>query len=259
MASNKHSAQAPAQRDMRIHRIYTPQGLAVGTRLRLEPTASKHLTQVLRLKAGDPLVLFNGDGRDYAGALCSAERASAQVQIDAVGEPEPVPALAITLALGISRGERMDYALQKAVELGVTRVRPLFTERSVVRLRDERLQKRVQHWQGVIVAACEQSGRRRLPRLAGPEALLDWLPRAQPGGLLLDHRGAVPLPSLSPPADDQLTVLVGPEGGLAPAEREAALGQGFRAVRLGPRIMRTETAPLAALAAIQTLWGDFRA
>lgn len=252
---------------MRTDRIFTPQPLAAGAQIALEAGARRHVTQVLRLAAGDPLVLFNGDGRDYAARLLDTGE-TALVEVLNAGPEEPAPPLVLTLALGISRGERMDYALQKAVELGAAALVPLFTQRSLVKLKDDRLEKRLRHWQGVVVAACEQSGRRRLPALATPSRLGAWLaalPPTQPGthqGVLLHHAAECALPELPAPvpAGDgagALTLLVGPEGGLAADERAAAEARGFVPVRLGPRVMRTETAPLAALAAIQTLWGDF--
>jgi 16S rRNA (uracil1498-N3)-methyltransferase len=179
------------------------------------------------------------------------------VQLTAVGEPEPPAPLAIHLGLGVSKGERMDFALQKAVELGVSSIAPLFTERSVVRLSGDRLGKREAHWRGVVIAACEQSGRRRLPALHPARSLETWLSQAHPFPLLLHHRGGLPLPSLPPPGAS-LSLLIGPEGGLADGERSHAEHAGFASVRLGPRILRTETAPLAALAVVQALWGDLR-
>jgi 16S rRNA (uracil1498-N3)-methyltransferase len=244
---------------MRIPRVYTPEPLAVGALLHLDAQGSKHLTQVLRLSAGDAVTLFNGDGRDFDARIESGRRDAAIIRIQQQGEPEPTPPIDIGLALGISKGERMDFTLQKAVELGACRLQPLFTERSVVRLRDDRLHRRMQHWRGVVIAASEQSGRRRLPELSEPQHLHDWLAQPPANGLLLDHRGSRTLIEWPAPSDAALTLLVGPEGGLAPQERAAALAQGFTGIRLGPRIMRTETAPLAAIAAIQTLWGDFRA
>ena len=245
---------------MRIDRIYTPQPLAAGVSVALEPGARRHVTQVLRLGAGAALVLFNGDGRDYAARLITAGGDGAVAKVLDAGPAEPEPPLALTLALGISRGERMDYALQKAVELGAAALVPLFTERSLVKLKDQRLDKRRRHWQGVVVAACEQSGRRRLPALAPPQKLGTWLAAlpAEHAGVLLHHAATRTLAQLPTPVG-ALTLLVGPEGGLAAEERAAAEGRGFVPVRLGPRVMRTETAPLAALAAMQTLWGDFRA
>jgi len=243
---------------MRENRLYTAQGLSVGERIALEARPAKHAAQVLRLSSGDRLTVFNGDGHDYLGQIEDCTRQSVLVNILSISEPEPPPRLAITLALGVSRGERMDLALQKAVELGVSAIQPLFSTRAVVRLSGDRLAKRAQHWQGVVIAACEQSGRRRRPQLAPAVALLDWLGQDQRGGILLHHAAERSLPELPAPSAD-LSLLIGPEGGLAPEERDYAQARGFTPVRLGPRILRTETAPLAAIAAIQTLWGDFRA
>ena len=241
---------------MRTPRIYVDLPLAAGARLVLPAAQSQHLTLVLRLAAGDPLILFNGDGRDYVARLLDAHRTGTAVACEAPWEEEPIPPLRIHLGLGISKGERMDFALQKAVELGVDRVTPLFTGRSVVRLDPHRLARRHAHWAGVIIAACEQSGRRRLPALGQAARLEEWLAQGHPGGIVLDHRSATPISALPAPAAD-LTLLVGPEGGLSEPERAAARAAGFTGVRLGPRILRTETAPLAAIAAIQALWGDF--
>ncbi len=243
---------------MRENRLYTDQGLSLGQRITLEPRPAKHAAQVLRLSSGDRLTVFNGDGQDYLAQIEACTRQSVVVQILDLSEPEPPPRLAITLALGVSRGERMDLALQKAVELGVSAIQPLFSTRTVVRLSGDRLAKRTRHWQAVVIAACEQSGRRRLPELAPAIALLDWLGKEQRGGILLHHAAERSLPELLAPGAD-LVLLIGPEGGLAPEERDYAQARGFTPVRLGPRVLRTETAPLAAIAAIQTLWGDFRA
>ncbi|MBK1723326.1 16S rRNA (uracil(1498)-N(3))-methyltransferase [Thiocystis violacea] len=242
---------------MRTNRIYVDAEFIVGSPLELPPAQTRHLSQVLRLGTGDPLVLFNGDGRDYAARLLESGRHAAKVVIEAGGEPEPIAPLRIHLAIGISRGERMDFALQKAVELGVQRLTPLFTKRSQVKLDGTRLDKRTEHWRGVVVSACEQSGRRRIPILDKAEPLEAWLETQSSGGLLLDPAAPIALPDLDAPNGD-LALLIGPEGGLSPGERGLACARGFRGVRLGPRILRTETAPLAAIAVIQALWGDFR-
>lgn len=240
---------------MRRPRAFVDQPLAPGGIISLPGSPSRHLTQVLRVGAGDPVILFNGDGRDYEGRTVSTDREGLRIQIESAGDEEPVAPLSIRLAIGISRGERMDFGVQKAVELGVAEIQPLFTERSMVQLKGERLERRLAHWRGVLIGACEQSGRRHIPRLAPPLKLGDWLPAAGPGGILLDPEAGSSLIDLRPP-EAELTLLVGPEGGLSPKERALARQQGLMGVRLGPRILRTETAPLAAIAVIQALWGD---
>jgi 16S rRNA (uracil1498-N3)-methyltransferase len=242
---------------MRLPRILVAQPLPEEARITLPPRQSTHLVSVLRLRTGDRLVLFNGDGRDVPGRLLTPAKEAALVQLDKPSEPEPPPVLEIHLGMGVSKGERMDFTIQKAVELGVTRICPFFAKRSVVRLDGARLEKRQQHWRGVLEAACEQSGRRRLPELAPATSFGHWLAQGYPYPLLLDHRSPTPLSEIPAPRGE-LTFLVGPEGGLAPQEREQAKASGFIPVRLGPRVLRTETAPLAALAAAQALWGDFR-
>jgi len=238
-------------------RAYVDAPLASGSEIALPPETAAHLTRVLRLRPDDAVVLFNGDGRDYAGRLLAARREDKRVLVGSAGEAEPEPPLRLHLAVGVSRGERMDFVVQKAVELGVASIRPLFTERSVVRLDAERLDRRREHWHGVLVAACEQSGRRRLPHLHPAQALADWLPTVAGTALLLDPQARRSLADLPAP-EGAATLLVGPEGGLSADERARAVSAGFVSVQLGPRILRTETAPLAALAAMQVLWGDLR-
>ncbi|MET0090729.1 MAG: 16S rRNA (uracil(1498)-N(3))-methyltransferase [Candidatus Thiodiazotropha sp.] len=243
---------------MRVPRIHTLQALSPGLSLTLDELSSHHVRQVLRLRAGDPVLLFTPQGEEYAAQLTLVSKQAVQADI---GEPlrcEPTPALKIHLMIGISRGERMDFALQKATELGVTRITPLLTQRCVVKLDEKKRASRMDHWDKVVINACEQSGRCLVPQLDDLRELSAALGEAPSGhALLLDHRSAKTLADLSPP-DGSVSLLIGPEGGLAPEEREQALGQGFQGVRLGPRVLRTETAPLAAIAAIQALWGDFR-
>ena len=242
---------------VRLPRNHVDLPLAPGGRVELPERVARHLLQVLRLREGARILLFNGrDGRDYLARLAHLRKGTAQAEILEAREVEPPPPLALHLALGISRGERMDYALQKAVELGVASLQPLFTERTVVRLEGKRLEKRTAHWQGVVTSACEQSGRRYLPQLHAPLRLAAWLERAAPPVLLLDPRAESSLPELPAP-EKRLTFLIGPEGGLNEKERNLAYARGCTGVRLGPRVLRTETAPLAALAAAQVLWGDF--
>ncbi len=243
---------------MRIPRIHTLQALSPGLSLTLDELASHHVRQVLRLRAGDPLMLFTPLGEEYAAQLTRVSKQAVQADIGERLRCEPAPALDIHLMIGISRGERMDFALQKATELGVTRITPLLTQRCVVKLDEKKRGSRRDHWHKVVINACEQSGRCRVPQFDDPQALSTALEETRPGhALLLDHRSESTLADLSKP-DRSVSLLIGPEGGLAPEERAQARERGFQGVRLGPRVLRTETAPLAAIAAIQTLWGDFR-
>lgn len=243
---------------MRIPRIYVPQALATEQVIALDAQASRHLVQVLRLRPPAPLMVFNGDGREYRAVLEQTERHAARIRIMERSAPEPDPSLQITLAQGLARGERMDFGLQKAVELGVTKIVPLVTERSMVHLNGERRYKRARHWEGVIVAACEQCGRNRPPALEPIQGLHRWLARdATEHRLVLNPRARSTLTELTP-APHAVSVLVGPEGGLSTTEMDAAIAAGYQPVRMGPRILRTETAGPAVLAALQALWGDFR-
>lgn len=246
---------------MRVPRIYWPEPLAVGVSVALTGSAANHLTRVLRLKPGAALILFNGQGGAFAAELTSADKRTAWAQVTAALPAEAESPLRTTLAQAISRGDRMDYTLQKAVELGVSAIQPLITERGGRDLNAERLARKLQHWRGVVISAAEQCGRNRLPEVCMPLRLADWLQcppvPPEPGWrLLLDPAAALGLRDLSPPQTG-VTVLIGAEGGLEPAEIAQARAAGFVGVRLGPRILRTETASLAVLAALQTLWGDW--
>jgi 16S rRNA (uracil1498-N3)-methyltransferase len=243
---------------MRNPRIFSPQQLSPEQKIDLEEAATRHLSQVLRLRPGMEIILFNGDGREYRAELTVCNRNSSQARVIDASAEKPPPPISIHLAIGISKGERMEFALQKSVELGVTEITPLFTQRCVVQLQGERLEKRLLHWRNKIIAACEQSGRCRIPQLHPAIDLAPWLDSRNGGGILLDHRSTATLPDLSAPTDNTVCLLIGPEGGLDEHERELATTAGFEGVRLGPRIMRTETAPLAAITGIQLLWGDLR-
>lgn len=237
-------------------RLFVDQPLASGHRLNLPEPAFRHAVQVLRLREGETLQLFNGDGHDYDAVLTRVAKREAEV---AIGERRAVDresALRITLAQGISKGERMDWAIQKAVELGAGAIAPIITERCNVKLDAERWEKKREHWRGVIIAACEQSGRAVLPALA-PICTLDaWLAQDFDGlGLTLDPRSERGLGSLPRP-QGELRLLIGPEGGLSEAEIDHATRAGYLGLRLGPRVLRTETAAIAAIAALQTRFGD---
>lgn len=243
---------------MRIPRVYTAAGLAPGHNIELEPATARRLLRVLRLRHDDPLVLFNGDGQNYTGRLhvSARDRASARI-LEAVPNPCESP-LHITLVQGISRGERMDYTLQKAVELGVNAIHPVLCERTVVRLDARRAEKRHRHWQGVIISACEQCGRSRLPELHMPQALQTAFQALPPGQRLMPAPGASE--GLAGAVHEHAVVLlIGPEGGLGEQETRQAQAAGFRCIHLGPRILRTETAGVAAMAVLQALGGDLRA
>jgi len=242
---------------MRIPRIYSSQPLALGQSVLLEPPASKHLLAVLRLKPGAPLTLFDGSGREFEACLEAAEDRRARVLIKAELPSRTESPLQIILAQGISRSERMDYTLQKAVELGVAEILPLVTERSVVRLDQKHAIRKQQHWQQLVISACEQSGRVRIP-VVQPPLSLDALFAQQLSAmkLLLDPEAQNSLRTLARPLNEPVLLLVGAEGGLSGAERSAALRAGFQSVQLGPRILRTETAALVALSLLQGRWGD---
>lgn len=242
---------------MATPRFYCPIPLAAGKRVLLPEAVSRHALGALRLRNGDTVILFNGDGHDYTGSL---DRDGRGVWTDirsqsAVDRESP---LAATLIQGVSSGERMDYTLQKAVELGVGAIQPVMTQRTVVRLDEQKRLRRHAHWQGVVMAACEQCGRTVLPALAEIRDFPAWLAghRALPAlKLILDPAAEQTLADLPAP-DGPVWLLAGPEGGFDPGERDLALASDFLPLRLGPRVLRTETAALAALAAMQTLWGD---
>jgi 16S rRNA (uracil1498-N3)-methyltransferase len=242
-------------------RIYFSGELQAGRQCVLPLPQAHHAVRVLRLKAGDTVVLFNGDGAEYAAVIVDAGRDRLALDVTARAAVDRESLLAVTLAQAVSGGERMDYTVQKAVELGAAVIQPLIAERSVVRLQGERAAKRAEHWQAVVVASCEQCGRNRLPRvlpllpidayLAGQAARRDGELR-----LMLSPRSTRGLHDLERPAG-AIVLLAGPEGGFSPPEEHAAERAGFVPARLGPRVLRTETAAIAALAAMQALWGDF--
>ena len=242
---------------MRTIRNHVDQPLAVGRTITLPEDTSAHLLRVLRLGAGATVWLFNGDGHDYEATLLTASKRGAEAQIVGRREVAIEAPLHITLAQGIARGEKMDLVLQKATELGVAAFAPVVTERTEVKLDAERAGKRIAHWQGVIAAACEQSGRARLPSLAEPAALAAYAAtETAPLKLVLDPRGGRGLRELPFVAGERIALVTGPEGGLSERDLATLKAAGFEGLRLGPRILRTETAGLAAIAALQVLHGD---
>jgi 16S rRNA (uracil1498-N3)-methyltransferase len=242
---------------MRIPRIYQPGSLAPGAVVELGDSAANHVARVLRLSPGAALTLFNGEGDEYAAMLHEVGKRSATARVESFVEREVESPLAITLAQGIAKGERMDYAIQKATELGVVRLVPVITERCNVRLSDERWEKKLQHWQAVAISACEQCGRNRIPLIEHPLTLTAWLAQDHNDlRLTLDPQAAGGIATLDA-TPHQASLLVGPEGGLSAGELSAAQRAGYRGIQLGPRVLRTETAGVAALAVLQARWGDF--
>lgn len=242
---------------MSCPRFYVAAPLAAHTEITLPEAVARHASRVLRLGMGDALTLFDGRGGEYPARLIAISRDAVRVEVGAHQGIERESPLTVRLAQGISSGERMDYTLQKAVELGVTAIQPLALKRSVVKLAGERETRRLAHWQGVVVAACEQCGRNRVPPVAAPATLDTWLQGTLDGRLIvLSPEAPLRLADLPPPTQMD-TLVAGPEGGFDPAEMAQLLAAGAIPVRLGARVLRTETAALAALAAMQTRWGDF--
>lgn len=245
---------------MRRLRVFVESALTEGARLRLPEAAARHLTTVLRQRVGDSCWLFSGDGREYPATLVQVDRQGVWVELGPPSPGLPASRLHLTLMQGVARGEKMDWILQKATELGVSSIIPVVTQRTEVRLDGERLQKRQAHWQGVIESATEQSGRSDLPSL---HACVDL---AQALSALGDTPATLRI-TLDPGAEhglghpdfgtpDRVVLLIGPEGGLSEQDRALASRAGFVGARLGPRILRTETAGMAAIAALQWHWGD---
>jgi len=243
---------------MRIPRIFTDQPLHVGSEVLLPEQAGEHVARVLRLEHGHPLILFNGDGRECDARLTMLAKRSVTAEIIEVRDVDRESPLQLTLAQSIARGEKMDWILQKATELGVARIVPLVTERTEVKLDEDRAERRLAHWTNVIAGACEQSGRNRLPLLQAPQRLDRWI-----GSLVDDEamrlallpEGNVQLRQL-PAMHKGATLAVGPEGGFSEHDIAMLNQGGFLGLRLGPRILRTETAGIAALAALQAVYGD---
>lgn len=241
---------------MRVSRFYTEQVLTSGQEILLDDNLSHYMLRVLRLRSGDRMLLFRGDGKEYSATLLAAEKKQVLVSINGCKQPKRESPLHIRLGQGVSRTERMDFVLQKSVELGVNAITPLWTRRARVQLKGARLEKRQHHWQGVLRSACEQSGRVFLPELGDSTTLESWCASTRDSTLklALDPQATTCLGEL--PASRHISILVGPEGGLDGGEISLAVSHGFQTVNIGPRILRTETAALTVLAALQVLWGD---
>lgn len=243
---------------MRIPRFYFSGDLSLGARVALDKDAAHHAVRVLRMNEGDAVSLFNGDDHIYGASITRITKQEVIVLVQSRTPTSRESVLQIVLAQGIAAGERMDFVLQKAVELGVSAIQPLQTERSVVKLQGERKEKRAQHWQNLVIAACEQCGRNVVPPVLPISDLSSWLGQASAPSLriMLAPQAEQALCEVPKPSG-LIQLAVGPEGGFSAQENAALIQCGFLAARLGPRILRTETAALAALASLQALWGDF--
>jgi len=243
---------------MRLTRLHVDLPLAPGADVALPEGAAAHLVRVLRLGVGDACVLFNGDGHDYAATVAATGKREVRVRVGAATKIDRESPLRIVLLQGIARGEKMDLILQKATELGVAGIRPLSSQRSEVKLDEARAGKRLAHWRSVVASGCEQSGRATVREVTPPAPLAEVLASLPAGGLrlILDPEGSLAFATLAPEPEEPVVLAVGPEGGWSPLDREQLLGAGFRGLRLGPRILRTETAGLAAIAALQARFGD---
>ncbi|HLO65132.1 MAG TPA: 16S rRNA (uracil(1498)-N(3))-methyltransferase [Azonexus sp.] len=243
---------------MNSPRFYCREALSPGAHVELPEPVARHAVRVLRLPPGATMVLFDGRGGQYPATIERIERDRVYAELGAWEDVECESPLAITLVQALQAGDKMDFTIQKAVELGVRDIVPVDSRRSVLKLSGERAAKRVAHWQGVVASACEQCGRNQVPLVAPLERLENWLarPTQAPLRLMLAPDAEDTLLSIPPAKEVQL--LIGAEGGLDPQEMIAARQSGFRAVRMGPRVLRTETAGLAALAVLQALWGDLR-
>jgi len=242
---------------MRLTRVHVDVELQTGRRLTVEGSAGNHISRVLRLRVGDALTLFNGQGGEYAGSIDEIRRDTVVVSILERRDVDRESPCQLTLAQGISRGERMDWVVQKATELGVWQIAPIFTERSIVQLDERQASRKLQHWRSIAIAACEQSGRNHVPQITQPVGLYELLEKRTSSGtaLLLSPGAPLRIADLAS-AGTQITVLIGPEGGLADVEQQAAVKAGFTPVRLGPRVLRTETAAVCALTLLQQKFGD---
>lgn len=242
---------------MSISRVFQAIPLAVGASVSLSEAASHHLANVLRAKTNDVITLFNGEGGEYRGVILRIEKKKVTVRIDEFNPREAESPLELYLAQGISRGEKMDYTIQKAVELGVKKIIPIFTERCNVKLDAERREKKIQHWQAIAIGACEQSGRNRVPEILPMQTLDEWLQTlTNENCFVLSPHVSKKIAEYQFSPTARVALLIGPEGGLSDQEVEKAFKYQFQPLSLGPRVLRTETAAVAAITALQCCFGD---
>jgi 16S rRNA (uracil1498-N3)-methyltransferase len=244
---------------MRLTRVYVDAPLTAGTVVELPAETAAHLAKVLRARSGDPLILFRGDGREYLGAIESVRGSRVTASVGNGADVDRESPFAITLVQCVPRGDRMDFIVQKATELGVARIVPVLSQRSVVRLDESQKESKVAHWRAVVLNACEQCGRNRLPVIEAPAPLINYLGSSASTTARLVLEPADKSLAGPPNLDAAVEIAIGPEGGFADDELDAFRLAGFMRVQLGPRILRTETAAIAALTWLQTRFGDMRA
>lgn len=238
-------------------RVYQPIPLTLNATILLTPTASHHVTTVMRAKINEPLTLFNGEGGEYQGYITEIAKKKVSVHITSFEPRDTESTLELYLAQGISRGEKMDYTIQKAVELGIKKIIPLFTERSSVKLDQERAAKRLNHWQSIAISAAEQSGRTGIPEIVLPMPLTEALPSMEADWrFILTPEASLTMASQPLEKNKRILLLIGPEGGFSPHEIQTATQYHFLPLSLGPRILRTETAAVVAIALFQSYFGD---
>ncbi|MHB1948880.1 MAG: 16S rRNA (uracil(1498)-N(3))-methyltransferase [Gammaproteobacteria bacterium] len=242
---------------MTLSRLFQPTILNENETIQLEEGAAHHIARVLRAKVGDDVILFNGEGNEYAGVIASIDKKAVSVHIKKLIIRCSESPLELYLAQGISRGEKMDYTIQKAVELGVKKIYPLSTERCNVKLDEERREKRLQHWRSIIISACEQSGRNQIPYIESPQTLEQFLEKSDADfKFVLAPLAEKKLAQMPIQKNSRVILMIGPEGGLSEHEIRLAEQKNFLPLNLGPRVLRTETAAVAAIAALQCLFGD---
>ena len=242
---------------MRVPRLFVDRPLVPHSQVEIDKAGAQYLGRVLRVRAGHQIVLFDGSGREFPAQIAEVGKHSIKALLGEATDPATESPVNTILGLCLSKGDRFDWAVQKATELGVSVIQPLESERVDFAIPEDRIEKRVAHWQQIAISACEQSGRVRVPKLSPPSTLLHWV-----GAVSADEKWALDgasgqqkLPETTPKT---LALLVGPEGGLTDSEISAAQQSGFRSLRLGPRVLRTETAPVVALTLVNSRWGDIK-
>lgn len=239
---------------MRVPRIYLDQTLDSGNTIQLSTEAYRHVVNVLRLREKDKLIIFNSQGLEFKAYIEKIEKKQTSITIEQPLENNTTSPLHIELGLSLIKNDKLDFALQKSVELGVSSITPLSADRSTIKLDSKRELKRQAHWQGIIQSACEQSGRNFLPELNALQKISSWLESSSTPGIIFEPRATISLTELSP--GKKIRIIIGPEGGFSKNELEEITQHQFELVKLGPRILRAETAAITAIAALQLLWGD---